>query len=157
MATSVKQWHGKGSVKLEVPVEKVWALAGDMANIYKWDTELMKSSEILEGEANTVGSVRKITFVAGEQDVTLIDKVVAYDAEKYTYSYEIIQDPWGYSNTSGSLKFEATDDGSTLASWEVKTDPVPSMAADSLEEALAKIQAPLKHMILQLGKTAAST
>lgn len=96
-------------MKQKVPVENFWVLAGDMANIYNWDTSLMKRSETLEGETNTVGSVRKITCVAGEQDVTLIQKLVAFEADKYTHSSEKIQDPWAHSTTSGSSSVEATD------------------------------------------------
>ncbi|XP_004509856.1 MLP-like protein 423 [Cicer arietinum] len=86
--------NGKLEVEIEVKsnADKFWSIIKDSASIFpKAFPNDYKSIEILEGDGNTVGSVRLVTFGEGSPFVKINkEKIDDIDDSKRTLTYSVI-------------------------------------------------------------------
>lgn len=71
-------------------IETVWAVLGDFHGIHNWVSQITDSRAVDGAGRGPVGSIRQLTLKDGRE---VGERLVAYDASQYTYSYEFSDDP----------------------------------------------------------------
>jgi hypothetical protein len=118
------------SVDTTAAPDKVWSVIGDFAGIANWLPGAVSSPAT---SGNDKGSVRTITLKA-PGGPTVVEKLLRYDATKYSYTYAIEQvDPkvLPVVNYKSTISVKAGKSG-TKISWSGHFDPAPGtdLAAD---------------------------
>jgi mxaD protein len=129
------------TVEIAVPVERVWALAGDFGGLAQWNSAL-KSSESSNG--NQPGARRTLVFANGE---TLHEDLDAYDAEKHEYQYRMSEpNVKAIPASSYSVIFRVTPtEKGTQVEWksrayrgDTSNEPPETLSDESVSAALQK-------------------
>ncbi|MCO5579517.1 hypothetical protein L7F22_033372 [Adiantum nelumboides] len=82
-------WQIKGA-----SVEEVWAVTGNFLEVDKWATSLVKSCELVKGEPQMPGCVRKVVLfptAPGEPFTIALEKLTEMDVLQHCYSYTMLE------------------------------------------------------------------
>jgi Polyketide cyclase / dehydrase and lipid transport len=116
---------------VDAPADRVWATIRDFNALPKWHPAI-KDSRVEGGlPADRVGCIRNFNLKDGgnvrEQLLTLSD----YD---YSYTYSILESPFGVSNYIATLKLTPITDGNrSFAEWTAEFDCDPGKARELAE------------------------
>ncbi|MCO5596520.1 hypothetical protein L7F22_050584 [Adiantum nelumboides] len=141
-------WQIKGA-----SVEEVWAVTGNFLEVDKWATSLVKSCELVEGEPQMPGCVRKVVAVVllptapGETFTIALEKLTAMDVLQHCYSYTMLEGSTipgfslmqDYNSTFKLLTASHVDspvqEGSaTLLHWSFVCRPVSTLSEEQSQQ-----------------------
>ena len=130
-----------GSVKIEVKssVEEVWRVASDFCNMHKWTGGNIKTCEVVEGNPQEVGCVRRCTSHRGTSIFWAKEKLISIDPQNHSYSYSIIeQSPntrfphlhlYNYLATFRVTSSSSSSNASWIH-WSFEVDPMPHILSE---------------------------
>ncbi|XP_058115419.1 MLP-like protein 423 [Magnolia sinica] len=110
-------------VEVKTPADKFWGAIKDSKDLFpKVFPQQYKSIEILEGDGNSVGSVRLVHFAEGIPIITTSkEKIEAADEEKKTVSYSVIDGDLINFYKTFKATFQVTPKGDgSLAKWSIE-------------------------------------
>lgn len=90
----------------------VWERVGDFDALEKWHPAVAKSTVSAPG--NKPGTMRVLTPGDG---ATITERLVAYDAGKHSYTYDILESPLPVQHYRSTLQLSPAGDGRTLMKW----------------------------------------
>ena len=102
------------NVRIPVPADKVWQLAGGFLSLPDW-LPFIASSEASEG-----GRVRTLTTADG---AVIVEKLQTFDEANRTYSYSIVRGPFPVTNYLATVQVAAEGDQETLVTWSGSFTP----------------------------------
>ena len=105
--------HTSKTVTFDAPAHKVWDAAKDFNGLAKWHPALA-SDEIVEGTNNVAGAVRLLTLKGGG---TIKEKLLAFDAGRYSYKYEIIESVLPVSDYTSTFVVKSLGKDKSSATW----------------------------------------
>ncbi|KAF5737019.1 Pathogenesis-related protein 10.5 [Tripterygium wilfordii] len=116
---------------LAIPPAKLFqAYVLDGVNLFPKVIPQIKNIEILEGDGGA-GTIKKITFGAGDQATYVKHKIESLDKETFSYNYSIIEGEilrGALDKISSENKIEASSDGGsvwkTITTYHTKGDIV---------------------------------
>ncbi len=115
------------TITIDADPDRVWAVAGDVANIADWLPALASSS--------VDGDQRSCTTVEGAD---LTERIVERnDAERY-YVYEITDSPMPVSSYRSVLSVSGHD-GHAHVAWSAEMEPAGDASVDELEQTFKQI------------------
>lgn len=115
------------TITIDADPDRVWAVAGDVANIADWLPALASSS--------VDGDQRSCTTVEGAD---LTERIVERnDAERY-YVYEITASPMPVSSYRSVLSVSGHD-GHAHVAWSAEMEPAGDASATELEQTFKQI------------------
>jgi len=106
-------------LELNIPATEAWELIKDYNGMTKWRPTVAKS-EIIEGVDNSIGCVRKLTFLNGP---ILYEKLLDYDSSKMMIVYDIHKIENGsfpVSSYKATLQIESFDSNKSVLVWKSK-------------------------------------
>lgn len=116
LATSAAAFAAPLSVSREMAVDgapdAVWKKMGDFNAMDKWHPAVAKSTVSAPG--NKPGTTRVLTLGDG---ATITEKLVAYDAAKHSYTYEILESPLPVKNYRSTVQLKPGAGGKTMMKW----------------------------------------
>ncbi|KAG9449133.1 hypothetical protein H6P81_009098 [Aristolochia fimbriata] len=155
MAAAADMWTGEATAKVPgVPADKVWAFIDDYANVYKYLPSIDETT-IASGEPGKVGCVRlcKGSPLPGSEERTFThEKLVAYDPENYTLSYEVMDNNIGFKDYVATLKVLPEEDGCCVK-WSFVTPPM-SGPNSSMEFLMGYLNYSVNHMAGKIAEAA---
>jgi len=98
---------------LQAPVDKVWNAIKDFDSLNKWHPGFAKD-EIVKGENNKPGAVRKLTVKDGP---SFTEELLAFDAATHSYRYRIIESPLPLRNYVSHISVKPGAKGGSLVTW----------------------------------------
>ncbi len=101
------------SVDIAAPVDKVWDAVKDFDSLNKWHPGF-SADELVKGENNKVGAVRKLTVKDGP---SFTEELLAFDASKHSYRYRIIESPLPLRNYVSRITVRANPKGGSHVTW----------------------------------------
>jgi len=101
------------TIAIEAPVATVWAKVKDFNALHTWHPAVAKT-EILEGENNKVGSVRRLTLHDGG---TINEELLEWNEAGMTFSYNIFESVLPVSDYEATLTVTPITDNSTKVMW----------------------------------------
>ena len=108
-----KVLHVTETVEIKAPVDKVWAAVRDFDSLNKWHPGF-SSDELLSGDKNTVGAVRKLTIKDGP---SFTEKLLAFDAAHHSLRYKIIESPLPFADYVSTITVQAGPGNTTKVIW----------------------------------------
>lgn len=104
------------SVDIDAPASEIWALIGGFDSLPDW-LPYIPRSELLEG-----GRVRRL---ANDDGGAIVERLIAFDEAKRSYSYQILQSPFPQRDYRATLKVTEICDGSaSRVVWFGEFSPV---------------------------------
>jgi len=101
------------TVNIQAPVDKVWNTLKDFDSLNKWHPGFAKD-EIVKGENNKPGAVRKLTVKDGP---SFTEELLAFDAATHSYRYRIIESPLPLRNYVSHISVKPGAKGGSLVTW----------------------------------------
>jgi mxaD protein len=101
------------TVNIQAPVDKVWNTLKDFDSLNKWHPGFAKD-EIVKGENNKPGAVRKLTVKDGP---SFTEELLAFDAATHSYRYRIIESPLPLRNYVSHISVKPGAEGGSLVTW----------------------------------------
>jgi Polyketide cyclase / dehydrase and lipid transport len=96
--------------ELDVPADVLWNTLGDFEHIERW--ALLK---VLSVEGSGVGSKRTVEMPSG---VRVIERLLAWDSNAMTFSYEIVPpNPYNIDNYRSTVTVERLASGRSRVRW----------------------------------------
>ena len=108
-----KTLHVTRSVDIPAPVDKVWAAVKDFDSLNKWHPGFARD-EILKGENNKPGAVRKLTVKDGP---SFTEELLAFDEAKHSYRYRIIESPLPLRDYASRITVKPGPKGGSQVTW----------------------------------------
>ncbi len=108
--SSAPSLHTEEKVMINASADKVWAKINNFGDLGAWHPAVAKT-EIIEGTNNQVGAVRLLTLQDGGK---ITEKLTAYDAAAYTYSYTIIEGVLPVSGYASTIQVIPSGSGSEV-------------------------------------------
>lgn len=97
----------------------VWKLVGHFNSLDVWHPAVTNSAMTGSGTTTADGSWRLLTLGNG---ATVTEPLVAYSAEKFSYSYEITKSPLPIKNYVATISLSPVPGGKTLMKWGANFD-----------------------------------
>ena len=134
-ADNAKTLTVKEEVAINAPAEKVWEKVSNFNDLGAWHPAV-KKTEILKGENNKVGAERLLTL---QDDGTIKEKLLGYDAKTKTFKYSIIEGVLPVSNYVSSVTVKATGKNTSSVIWkgDFKRKDVSATPAEGQDDANA--------------------
>jgi hypothetical protein len=129
------------STVIEAPVDAVWALLENFANVSRWHPDVLESRIENGGTGKRPGDVRSIKLRDG---TPVREKLLAISDESRNYTYSVIEAPLPIRNHSSTVSLSATPDNRTAITW------VAEFIVDDGIDATA-IAAGVKAGVIELG------
>ncbi len=101
------------TIAIEAPVATVWAKVKDFNALHTWHPAVA-TTEILEGENNKVGAVRRLTLHDGG---TINEELLEWNEAGMTFSYNIFESVLPVSDYEATLTVTPITDNSTKVMW----------------------------------------
>ncbi len=101
------------SVDIGAPVDKVWDAIKDFDSLNKWHPGF-SSDQIVKGENNKVGAVRKLTVKDGP---SFTEELLAFDAAAHSYRYRIIESPLPLRDYVSRISVKPNAKGGSHVTW----------------------------------------
>ena len=101
------------TVQIDAPASAVWAKIRDFNSLNGWHPAVIRD-EIVEGENNTVGTVRLLTLGDGG---TIREKLLIWDDAGMNLTYNIIEGVLPVRDYVATLKVERLTDKSSKVTW----------------------------------------
>ncbi len=102
--------HVEEKVMIQAPADKVWSKISNFGDLGAWHPAVAKT-EIIDGNNNEVGAVRRLTLQDGGQ---IIEALTAYDSAANTYSYTITEGVLPVSGYASTIQVIPTGSGSEV-------------------------------------------
>lgn len=127
------KWSGSVSAMVPVPVDKVWAIS-QFGELHRWDANVIQNCYLEQGDGRSSGSVRRVFFrhLGGSTAASLLEYMTYYDADTYTFTYAMGENPLGYSGYSCTFSLEDNGDGSTTVNYNFVMDPIEGTTEDAV-------------------------
>ncbi|CAM6111854.1 unnamed protein product [Calypogeia fissa] len=133
------KWSGCISGTVAVPVDKVWEIA-QFGELHKWDSNAIESCDIKEGNGCSSGSIRCVVFKYRDGTTgSLVERLTYYNAEDYTYRYEMDDNPLGYEGYSCIFSLDKNDDGTTTVKYSFELDPIQHLSEEEAVGGIGKV------------------
>lgn len=100
-------------VAINAPAEKVWEKVSNFNDLGAWHPAV-KKTEIIKGENNKVGAERLLTL---QDDGTIKEKLLGYNAKAKTFKYAIIEGVLPVSSYVSSVTVKATGKNTSSVIW----------------------------------------
>lgn len=113
-AEEAKTLSVREEVSISAPAAKVWSTVSNFNDLGAWHPAV-KSTEIVSGENNKVGTVRLLTLQDGG---TVKEKLLAYKAKGKTFKYSILESVFPVSDYVSSVTVKADGKDKSLVVWE---------------------------------------
>ena len=113
-AEEAKTLSVREEVSISAPAAKVWSTVSNFSDLGAWHPAV-KSTEIVSGENNKVGTVRLLTLQDGG---TVKEKLLAYKAKGKTFKYSILEGVLPVSDYVSSVTVKADGKDKSLVVWE---------------------------------------
>ena len=113
-AEEAKTLSVREEVSISAPAAKVWSTVSNFNDLGAWHPAV-KSTEIVSGENNKVGTVRLLTLQDGG---TIKEKLLAYKAKGKTFKYSILESVFPVSDYVSSVTVKADGKDKSLIVWE---------------------------------------
>lgn len=101
------------TVNIQAPVDKVWNTLKDFDSLNKWHPGFAKD-EIVKGENNKPGAVRKLTVKDGP---SFTEELLAFDEATHSYRYRIIESPLPLRNYVSHISVKPGAKGGSQVTW----------------------------------------
>lgn len=101
------------SVDIQAPVDKVWDAVKDFDSLNKWHPGFSKD-EIVKGENNKPGAVRKLTVKDGP---SFTEELLAFDEATHSYRYRITESPLPLRNYVSHISVKPGAKGGSHVTW----------------------------------------
>lgn len=117
--------HAEGAISFsrDITIDRspatVWKYVGDFNAIDLWHPSVRNCT--LKGNATKAGAIRTLKLVDGGE---LVDKLLAYNAAKTSYTYTNLKSPYPIKNYVSTISVSPTADGKTLLTWSATFDAV---------------------------------
>jgi mxaD protein len=112
-AGEVKNLSAHEEVTINAPAAKVWEKVSNFNDLGAWHPAV-KSTEIVKGENNKVGAERLLTL---QDNGTIKEKLLAYNAKAKTFKYSIIEGVLPVSSYVSTLKVKSAGKDKSLVVW----------------------------------------
>lgn len=110
----------KNQIKIEASLDRVWAVLGNLAAAYTWIPGIVSAN---------VQGLNRVCLTADGQEIH--EEISNYRAEKYTFSYQHLQQPLPIKNSHGIFTVEAAKTGS-LVVWEAEFEVIDAAQKEEL-------------------------
>ena len=101
-------------VTINASAEKVWEKVSNFNDLGAWHPAV-KKTEIIKGENNKVGAERLLTL---QDDGTIKEKLLGYDAKTKTFKYSIIEGVLPVSSYVSSVSVKSTGKNTSSVIWK---------------------------------------
>lgn len=101
------------SVDIAAPVDKVWDAVKDFNSLNKWHPGFA-SDELVKGENNKPGAVRKLTVKDGP---SFTEELLAFDPATHSYRYRIIESPLPLRDYVSHISVKPNSKGGSHVTW----------------------------------------
>lgn len=117
------------SARLDADIGTTWAVVGDFHAVADWVSGIESCVPRGEFAPRQVGAIREFTTSRG---ATLQERLVAYDDQDHSYSYEFVGTiPYPVSSYRGTAHLlPIIEDGTTFIEWFGDFDSEPDVRAD---------------------------
>jgi len=112
-AGAPKMLHVTEKVEINAPVEKVWDAVKNYDGLNTWHPGF-SGDEIVKGENNKVGAVRKLTVKDGP---SFTEELLAWNAKTHSYKYKIIESPLPIDKYSSTVTVKAAGKDKSVIVW----------------------------------------
>ena len=113
-AEEAKMLSAHEEVTINAPAAKVWSKVSNFNDLGAWHPAV-KSTEIVSGVNNKVGTVRLLTLQDGG---TIKEKLLAYNAKGKTFKYSILEGVLPVSHYVSSVTVKADGQDKSVVVWE---------------------------------------
>lgn len=122
-------------VTINAPADKVWEKVSNFNDLGAWHPAV-KKTEILKGENNKIGAERLLTL---QDDGTIKEKLLGYDAKTKTFKYSIIEGVLPVSSYVSSVTVKSTGKNTSSVIWkgDFKRKDVSATPAEGQDDANA--------------------
>ncbi|MFJ9038834.1 SRPBCC family protein [Streptomyces sp. NPDC102406] len=124
--------HTYVSAVVPAGAASVWQVVRPFDGLPQWHPAI-ESSVLEEGEAATVGALRRLRFAGG--DTTVLERLTALDDTARAFTYELVEHPFPVRRSVSTLRvLPLTDTGEAFVEWsaESQEDAGDSAAAQKL-------------------------
>lgn len=117
--------HAEGAISFsrDITIDRapatVWKYVGDFNAIDLWHPAVRNST--LKGNSTKPGAIRTLKLADGGE---LVEKLLAYNAAKGSYTYTTLKSPFPIKNYVSTISVSPTADGKTLMTWSATFDAV---------------------------------
>jgi len=117
--------HADGAISFsrDITIDRspatVWKYVGDFNATDLWHPAVRNSS--LKGNSTKPGAIRTLKLADGSE---LVEKLLAYNAAKGSYTYTTLKSPFPIKNYVSTISVSPTADGKTLMTWSATFDAV---------------------------------
>jgi mxaD protein len=108
-----KTLHISETVEIKAPVDKVWETVRDFDSLNKWHPGF-SSDQLVSGDKNTVGAVRKLTIKDGP---SFTEKLLAFDAAHHSLRYKIIESPLPITDYVSTISVRPGPNNTSKVTW----------------------------------------
>ena len=125
----------KEEITINAPADKVWEKVSNFNDLGAWHPAV-KKTEITKGENNKVGAERLLTL---QDDGTIQEKLLAYNAKGKTFKYSILEGVLPVSSYVSSVTVKPASKNTTTVIWkgDFKRKDVSDMPAEGQDDANA--------------------
>jgi hypothetical protein len=143
--------HVSSSTVIEAPVDAVWALLKNFANVSRWHPDVMESPIENDGTGQTPGDIRSLKLRDG---TPVRERLLAISNESMSYTYSVIEAPLPISNHSSAVSISATPDNRTAITWtaEFSVDDGADASAIALGMKAGVIELGFEGLKAAIGK-----
>ena len=117
--------HAEGAISFsrDITIDRspatVWKYVGDFNALDLWHPSVRNST--LKGNSTKPGAIRTLKLADGGE---LVEKLLAYNAAKSSYTYTTLKSPFPIKNYVSTISVSPTADGKTLMTWSATFDAV---------------------------------
>ncbi|OIQ99390.1 polyketide cyclase / dehydrase and lipid transport [mine drainage metagenome] len=113
-ADEAKNLSAHEEVTIDAPSAKVWAKISNFNDLGAWHPAV-KSTEIITGKNNKVGTERLLTLQDGG---TIKEKLLAYNAKAKTFKYAIVEGVLPVTSYVSTVTVKPAGKGKSLVVWK---------------------------------------
>lgn len=124
-------------VTINAPADKVWSKVSNFNDLGAWHPAV-KKTEIIAGKNNEKGAERLLTL---QDNGTINEKLLAYNAKKMTFKYSILEGVLPVSHYVSTVSVKSQGANKTLVIWQgtfKRKDLSATPAAGQDDEAAVK-------------------
>jgi mxaD protein len=124
------------TIDIAAPARKVWDTVKNWDNLHGWHPAFA-STQLLSGQNNTVGSVRRLTLKDGP---SFDEELLAFDDAAMKLRYKIIGDaPLPITDYDSTIQVLATGAGRSTVVWRSHFVPKPGAKDNVVIEAVTQL------------------
>jgi carbon monoxide dehydrogenase subunit G len=112
-ASSARTLKVAKSVEISAPASKVWHVIDDFNALHRW-LPTIEETQITKGQNNKPDAIRLLSLRAGG---TVEQKLLAYDADGMSYTYNILRGVLPVSDYESTIKVEPAGRNQTKVNW----------------------------------------